>query len=179
MAENKATFGLNTPTVLLIAGGALFLINKIFGKSESDTKAESEENKITDRPTDKNPLLDSFKPLTTKPAGTIIIRGVNTIPAVPANYFSSAVVMIHNAIGTFTDDESAIMTAIKRAATQYELNAMAKVYAILYKKDLLTDLKDNLSSKELVPIYQHINKLPLYIKGTTKPAAKTTPKPKK
>lgn len=168
MAENKATVGLNTPTILLIAGAGLFLINKIFGKSEDDTKAESEEKKITDKEPDKNPLLDSFAPLKTKPANTIIIRSTKTTPGVPANYFSSAVVMLKNAIGTFTDDESAIMTAIKRAATQYEMNVMAKVYAQLYKKDLLTELKSNLSTAELVPIYQHINKLPLYIKGTTK-----------
>lgn len=171
MAQSKtasATVGLNTPTVLLIAGGGLWLINKFFGKSAADTKAESEEKKLTDVEPSKNPLTESFKPLTKKPAGTIIIRTTKTVPAVPAGYFSKAVIDIKNAIGTFTDDESKILASIKKAATKYEINIMSKLYTQLYKRDLLFDLKDNLNNKEMIPILSHINKLPLYIKGTTK-----------
>lgn len=164
----SATVGLNTPTILLIAGAGLFLINKIFGKSKEDAQAESEEKKLTDVEPAKNPLAESFKPIDKKPAGTIIIRTTKTVPAVPSGYFSKAVIDIKNAIGTFTDDESKIMAAIKKAATKYEINVMAKTYALLYKRDLFYDLKDNLSTKELLPIMQHINKLPLYIKGYTK-----------
>ncbi|MEO5350743.1 MAG: hypothetical protein H7836_14030 [Magnetococcus sp. YQC-3] len=168
MANNNNTSGLNTPTILLIGGSILFFWDKIFGKSEADKKAEAEEEKLTNVEPSKNPLTESFKPVSKIPPGNIILRTTKTNPAVPAGYFSKAVIDIKNAIGTFTDDESKILSSIKKAATKYEINLMSRLYTQLYKRDLLFDLKDNLNAKEITPILTHINKLPLYIKGTKK-----------
>jgi len=167
MAVAKKTSGLDPELMkwgALLLGG-YFVFDHFFGKSKETKESEAEEKKITDLPPDKNPLNDGFRPISKMPAGNIIIRSTKTIPSVPANYFSSAVVQLKNAIGTFTDDESAIISALKKAATQFEINIMAKTYQVLYKRDLMYDLKDNLSAKELLPIYQHINKLPYFIKG--------------
>jgi hypothetical protein len=171
MATNNnksATVGLNTPTVLLLAGAGLFIINKIFGKSEAEAKAETEEKKLLDVEPSKNPLTENYKPAAKIPPGFIMIRTNKTTPGVPSNYFSKAVIDIKNSIGTFTDDESKILASIKKAATKYEVNLMARTYSTLYKRDLLFDLKDNLNSKEILPILTHINKLPAFIKGSIK-----------
>jgi hypothetical protein len=69
---------------------------------------------------------------------------------------------IKNSIGLFTDDEAKIVNAFKRAITKTEINLIARYYSALYKRDLMFDIKDNLSAKELLPIYKYINSLPDY-----------------
>lgn len=163
MAEKK-----DNTTTYIIVGGVLVLViwDKIFGKSEEEKKLNKEEEKLEALPATKNPTNANYT-ITKKPADTIIIRTTKTIPAVPGDYFSKAVVALKYAIGTFTDDEAAIVAALKKAVTKSELALMVKVYNQLFKQDLFTVLKDNLNAKELLPIYSYITKLPDYIKGKT------------
>ena len=162
MAEQKD----NTGMYLIAAGvGVLFLWDKIFGKSEEEKKLDTEEKKLDDKPPAANPTTNVFTQGKI-PKGTIAIRTTKTKPAVPPDYFSKAVVALKLAFGTFTDDETAIVAAIKRAATKSELNLMFKIYNLLYKRDLMYDLANNLNAKERLPIITYINKLPEYIKGT-------------
>lgn len=162
--QQQSSGGGDTMKWLIIGGGALFLFDKFFGKSESEKKTDEQENKLDLLPPDKNPLNQQYAP-SKIPKGTIIIRSTKTKPAVPAGYFGHAAKGIKDAIGTFTDDESAILANVKKAATKSEVAVISKVYSVLYKRDLLFDLKDNLNSKELLPILTYINKLPDYIKG--------------
>lgn len=166
MAEEKT----DNTTKYLIAGGIalVFVWDKIFGKSEEEKKADKEEEKISLLPPEKNPLQESFKP-TKPPAGRILFRTTKTVPAIPGDYLSKAATSIKFAIGKFTDDESAIISAMKRAATKTELNLIARTYAAVFKRDMWFDLKDNLNAGEMLPILQYVNKLPDSIPGTPAP----------
>lgn len=166
MAEEKM-MNSTTVNILLLGGLGLLVYNKFFGKSKEDKKSEVEESKLDELPIKENPLTESFVSIKI-PAGYIAIRSTKTIPTVPAGYLGTAVASIKLAIGEYSDDESAIVAGIKRAVTKNELNVMTKTYQVLYKRDLLYDLKDNLSKKELLPIFTYINKLPYYIKGYKK-----------
>lgn len=150
--------------IALIGVFGFMFYDKIFGKSKTDKEAESEEKKITDLPNEKNPVSLAYV-AKKAPAGYILYRNTKTSPSIPANYLSNAAIEIKNAIGKFTDDEAGIINAIKKAATKFELNLIAKVYSVLYKRDLWFDLKDNLNNKELLQITSYVNKIPEFIKG--------------
>lgn len=164
MAEQKK----DNTTTYIIVGGVLILVvwDKIFGKSEEEKKLEAVEEKLEKLPATENPTNANYQ-ITKKPKDTIIIRTTKTVPAVPADYFSKAVVALKLAIGNFSDDEAAIVAALKKAVTKSELALIVKVYNQMFKQDLFTVLKDNLNAKELLPIFTYVNSLPNYIKGKT------------
>lgn len=146
--------------LLIFAGFGLLFYNKIFGKSEKEKEAAAEEKKLDDLPVDTNPLMQTYKPKN-PPKGYWILRRKNKVAQSQA---TQAAREIKAAIGTFTDDESKIVNAMKRAVTKSEINLIARIYAALYKRDLNYDLKDNLGKNELLPIFKYINKLPDFIK---------------
>lgn len=154
--------GMNPQTVqiLVLGGFGLLFYNKIFGKSDETKKAEAEEKKLDDAPLEKNPLMQTYKPLKPK-KGYWILRRKNDVGK---NQALMAAREIKAAIGYFQDDETRIINAMKRAVTKSEINLISRLYAALYKKDLNYDLKDNLSKKELLPIFSYINKLPDFVK---------------
>lgn len=145
-----------TPAILVGAG--LFFYNKIFGKSESEKGAEREESKIDTQDLKKNPFAENFTPSKPKKSlrpGEYYYRR-KTAPAL----MNKSAQEIKKAIGIFTDDETAIVNAFKRAITKTEVNLIGRNYSAMYKRDLMFDLKDNLNAKELLPIFSYINKLP-------------------
>lgn len=166
VAAQKPAMDSTTVNILLIGGLGLLVYNKLFGKSKEEKATEKEEEKLESLPLQNNPLSSqTYTPTKKAPAGFIYVRSTTTKPAVPSGYLGKAAKQIKDAIGTFTDDEGQIVAGIKMAATKAELNIIAKSYEILYKRDLMYDLKDNLSKKEMLPILTYINKLPDYIKG--------------
>lgn len=165
-AQKSPAIDSTTINILLIGGLGLLVYNKLFGKSKEEKETEKEESKLDALPLQNNPVSSQlYTPTKKAPAGYIYVRSTTTKPAVPSGYLGSAAKKIKDGIGTFTDDESAIVAGIKMAATKAELNVIARVYDMLYKRDLMYDLKDNLSKKEMLPILTYINKLPEYIKG--------------
>lgn len=69
---------------------------------------------------------------------------------------------IKNAIGTFSDDESAIHSVFQNLDTQIQALSISLVYDILFKKSLLGDIQNNLGQKDLIKIYTALRKLPLF-----------------
>lgn len=157
----------STLNIILIGTGVLLLYDRIFGKNAEDKKAEEEIKEFDSVPIKDNPLQPSYIPPKI-PKGYIGLRTVNTVPSVPKGYYGKAVSSLKLAFGTFTDDETAIVNALKQAVTKPELSVIAKTYSTLYKRDLFYDLKDNLGTKELIAIFTYLNKLPNYIKGYVK-----------
>lgn len=144
-------------TPLLIAAGVLLVWDKIFGKSEGEKQSEAEQKKLDDAPQTNNPTLENYKPpVKNIPKGATLFRKSAT------KILLQSAKDIKNSIGLFTDDEAKIVNAFKRAITKTEINLIARYYSALYKRDLMFDIKDNLSAKELLPIYKYINSLPDY-----------------
>ena len=166
VAAQKPSIDSSTINILLIGGLGLLVYNKLFGKSKEEKQTEQEESKLESLPLQNNPVSSQiYTPVKKAPTGFIYVRSDKTKPAVPKGYLGLAAKQIRDAIGTFTDDETQIVAGIKKAATKAEINVIARVYETLYKRDLMYDLKDNLSKKEMLPILTYINKLPDYIKG--------------
>lgn len=165
--EQKKGMDSSTINILLIGGAALLFYDKIFGKNAEDKKAEQEVSQFDEQPIKDNPLQPSYVPPKI-PKGYIGLRTTKTVPSVPAGYYGKAVASLKLSFGTFTDDETDIVNALKQATTKPELSVIAKTYSTLYKRDLFFDLKDNLGAKELVIIFTYLNKLPNYIKGYVK-----------
>jgi hypothetical protein len=68
---------------------------------------------------------------------------------------------IYDGIGTFYDDEAEITAAFKALRYKNQVSYLAYKYQERFGRDLLTDLKKNLSADELAPIYAYIKTLPL------------------
>lgn len=165
--EQKKGMDSNTINILLIGGAALLFYDRIFGKNAEDKKADEQVNSFDSVPIKDNPLQPSYVPPKI-PRGYIGLRTTKTVPSVPAGYYGKAVASLKLSFGTFTDDETDIVNALKQATTKPELSVIAKTYSTLYKRDLFFDLKDNLGTKELLIIFTYLNKLPNYIKGYVK-----------
>lgn len=67
---------------------------------------------------------------------------------------------INSAIGIFYDDEAEVTAVFKSLKYKNQVSYLAYKYAERYQRDLLTDLTKNLSSEELLPIYNYIKTLP-------------------
>lgn len=76
------------------------------------------------------------------------------------NGLNSITKAIYNGIGTFTDDESAILSAFKRMKYKSQVSQVAGNYRRLYNKDLASHLVDNLNASELNLIYGYTDNLP-------------------
>lgn len=159
MAQQQQQSGNNdTMKWVVIIGGGLLFYDKIFGKSKEEKQSEAEQSKIEDAPQAKNPTLENYKVEKKAPKGYVYIRKN------AARILSQSAKDIKASFGVFNDDETKIVNAMKRAVTKPEINLLSRLYSALYKRDLMYDLKDNLNSKELLPIYKYINSLPEYTK---------------
>jgi hypothetical protein len=67
---------------------------------------------------------------------------------------------IRKGIGTFYDDESAILAAFKRMKYKSQISQVAGHYRKLYNKDLASHLVENLNAQELNLIYNYTDNLP-------------------
>lgn len=82
----------------------------------------------------------------------------------PQNKFLTSAVsetlakQLHNAIGTFTDDESEILNVFRNINSTVKLSQVSWMYNELYKQDLYTTLYQNLSDSELSLISDIIKK---------------------
>lgn len=158
MAEEKKDDSIKW---LVIGGLALFAYDKFFGQSKEEKESAKEESKIVDAPVAKNPLTQAY----TGSGSGKLPKGYTYIRSAAKPALGQAAKNIKKAIGTFTDDESKIIAAIKTAVTKPEVNLITRMYSFYFKRDLLFDLKDNLNAKELAPIFSYINKLPVWVKG--------------
>ena len=69
--------------------------------------------------------------------------------------------IIYNAIGYFTDDESAIIGVFRALNYQTQVSSLSYWYQKKYNKDLYNHLYTNLTSEEMLQIKQIIDKLPI------------------
>lgn len=152
-------------TPFLIAAGVLLLYNKIFGKSETEKAAATQEKSITDVPLSKNPFTTEFV-VGARPKNTITARTTKTYPAVPSGYYLTAAKMFDEGIHWYKrNDASKMIAALKMAKTKGEISIMADTYKFFFKKDLWVTMKDAFTDEHLLEALQYVNKLPNYITG--------------
>ena len=150
----------NTTTAIVIIAGALLFYDKIFGKSEAETKADKAESQLLDVPQEKNPTLPNYK--VKAKAGYITIRkNIGSL-------IGPQLALIKKAIGAgiyvSQNDVTAIINAFKVCRTKSEVNVLFRSYSTLYKRDLITDLQTSLTAPNKERIYTFINSLPDYLK---------------
>jgi hypothetical protein len=144
------------PNLVLIAAllvGGYIAYNKLFGKSKEEKEAEKslEEQEKT------NNLWAGVASLqkTIKPNQTIKLLLYND-SVIKAE-------KIHDAWGTFNDDEEAVYAAFRSLRYQTQVASIVDAYKKLYNKDLLTTLKSNLSDTEFNEVVKIISLKPLGI----------------
>lgn len=151
----------NTPWVLGFLA-FIMIFNKAFGSGKEDKEGQAETDKLETAPLDQNPfLINSYK----APVKKGMFRfTINTQTA------TKAASMIDKGIGVMSDDEAMIINGIKMAGTKPDIYFIAVIYSRIYKRDLYTRLKQNLSrNKELgYEINRYVNKLPTYAKKGVK-----------
>ncbi len=153
MAQEKTNY-----TPFILGGLLLYFYNDIFGKTKEEkaddkATAEAEAKALRENPfstgTFKVAMKEGYK------------RFTITSPTVV-----KAIKLIYDGIGYVVDDEAKVMSAIKMAGTKGDIFLIAGLYSSTYKKDLYNELKSNLP-ETIGQINAYVNKLPLYIKGTT------------
>ncbi len=149
----------NTQTVIII-GAALLLWDKLVGKSEDEKKAEEEAKKLLNVPQEKNPTLENFK-VPAKKGYAVMRKNIGTVLGPNAATIKKA---IGNGYFVGMEEQSTILTALKKCITKTEMNILFRTYSALYKRDLLTDLQANLYPVNLEKAFAYINTLPNYIK---------------
>lgn len=144
------------PNLVLIAAlllGGYVAYNKLFGKSKEEKEAEKslEEQEKT------NNIWAGVASLqkTIKPNQTIKLLLYND-SVIKAE-------KIHDAWGTFNDDEEAVYAAFRSLRYQTQVASIVDAYKKLYNKDLLTTLKSNLSDTEFNEVVKIISLKPLGI----------------
>jgi hypothetical protein len=144
------------PNLVLIAAllvGGYIAYNKLFGKSKEEKEAEKslEEQEKT------NNIWAGVASLqkTIKPNQTIKLLLYND-SVIKAE-------KIHDAWGTFNDDEEAVYAAFRSLRYQTQVASIVDAYKKLYNKDLLTTLKSNLSDTEFNEVIKIISLKPLGI----------------
>jgi hypothetical protein len=144
------------PNLVLIAAllvGGYIAYNKLFGKSKEEKEAEKslEEQEKT------NNIWAGVASLqkTIKPNQTIKLLLYND-SVIKAE-------KIHDAWGTFNDDEEAVYAAFRSLRYQTQVASIVDAYKKLYNKDLLTTLKSNLSDTEFNEVVKIISLKPLGI----------------
>jgi hypothetical protein len=144
------------PNLVLIATllvGGYIAYNKLFGKSKEEKEAEKslEEQEKT------NNIWAGVASLqkTIKPNQTIKLLLYND-SVIKAE-------KIHDAWGTFNDDEEAVYAAFRSLRYQTQVASIVDAYKKLYNKDLLTTLKSNLSDSEFNEVIKIISLKPLGI----------------
>lgn len=77
---------------------------------------------------------------------------------------------ISDAWGTFNDDENAIYAALRQLRSHVQLSQLCERYALRYKTDLLTRLKnqwykwdDGLEPQEFIEVAKIVNALPINV----------------
>lgn len=161
----------------LMALAGLFLINKIF--SIGDGIGDFFEDRKEEKEAKEKELKEAYKFLN-------LLLGINWVrnfllPKLKGNNAQIDVLedrtndlltggknSVENAkklnsfFGFFNDNESGIIGIFKSAKTQLELALTAEVYFKTYKRDLYTDLAENLSNNQIIAIYNYSKIKPLY-----------------
>ena len=130
-------------TIAALAAGYFFLIRpitKAFNKSESEKANEAILAKIG----------QWFTPNAWRTGGMILKDAAA----------ESLTRQINDAIGTFYDDEAAIVAAFKILKYKNQVSYLVYKYQQRYQRDLLTDLQKNLSPDEMAGILNFVQKLP-------------------
>lgn len=146
------------PNLVLIAAlfvGGFIAYNKLFGKS----KEEKEAAKNLEEQEKKNNIWAGAASLqkTIKPNQTIKLLTYND-SVIKAQ-------KIHDAWGTFNDDEEAVYAAFRSLRYQTQVASIVDAYKKLYNQDLLTTLKSKLSDSEFSQVVNIIDTKPLGIEN--------------
>jgi len=134
---------------ILLAGGLLLIAYYTIIKPVGNIFTPSKDEILSD---DLGKKLDPYFNINFYKKGGYILTNA-------ASY--SLTGQIKDAIGIFYDEESKIYAAFKILKYKTQVSYLCYKYYERYNKDLLTDLKQNFNAKEMLPIYQHIDNLPL------------------
>ena len=157
MKKIAATSGINLNVVLVVgaAVGAYFYVLKpILEATGIKSTAEEEEAKRKDAELENKGIWDTQASLFKKyKKGTAF----QLLKVADANIYATK---INDAWGFFNDDEEQVYAQFRALRYQSQVSSIVDAYQRLFKKDLQTTLKANLSSSEFAQITKIISSKP-------------------
>ncbi len=140
---------------LLLVGGYFAVGNdllKAFGvKKSADDKKNDENLNIQEKKYNFWGGIANMK---------IAVGSKKTITLLTAKDAQILAKRIYDAFGNFNDDEEALYAVFRGLRFQSQVSSLVDAYQSLYKKDLLTTLKANLSDSELGELLNIVSNKP-------------------
>jgi hypothetical protein len=146
-------------TPLIWVGAFILLKDSLFGEGKESKDAGKETENVEESKLKDNPFEYATYKLKKREGYSRLVT--------PAIEIKKAAEQVYDSIGYITDDFSQLLDGIKKTKTKFEIALLSKFYSDNYKHNLYSDMKRNLSKKELEQVNAYVNKLPEYLKGKT------------